>query len=515
MTNDIDLRQLAIDRGGTTPSSSGASRLLLSRYLFPASLIIGVFALIIWSAWDIIFPPTKVTVVPVLASTAQRQQEGTTLFNAAGWIEPRPTPIRAAALAPGVVKRLLVVEDQALAAGEPVAHLVDDDARLAHDRALAVEKLREAQLQKARAALVAAKTHLNQPVHLQAELGAAEAALAKTTILFKNLPFEIRRAESRHQLAQDDLKRKQEAEGVISKLTLDKAKTEQETALAMLEELAGRGDSLKQEHSARERQRDALRTKLELLADETKARDEAAAEVVAAEAMLKQARVAVAEAKLRLDRMIVRAPVDGRVLQLVAHPGASLSDGMGFNMQHDGITVITMYQPKKLQVRVDVRFKDLSRVRLGQKVTINNPAIAKPLAGEVLFVSSVADIQKNTLEVKVAIIDPPPVFKPQMLVDVVFLAAKPPEENTSATEELRLFIPKKLLVSNDTGTFVWVADQSEGVARRTAIKLGTTRADGMVEVTKGLNETSRIIVSGTESLRDGQRIKIVKEAAEN
>ena len=42
--------------------------------------------------------------------------------------------------------------------------------------------------------------------------------------------------------------------------------------------------------------------------------------------------------------------------------------------------------------------------------------------GTVLFISSEADIQKNTLQVKVAIPDPPDVFKPEMLVDVTFLA---------------------------------------------------------------------------------------------
>ena len=70
-----------------------------------------------------------------LASQSAVQQEGTPLFQAAGWIEPRPTPVRVAALAPGVVERLLVVEDQPVKAGEPVAELIKEDAQLAYDRA--------------------------------------------------------------------------------------------------------------------------------------------------------------------------------------------------------------------------------------------------------------------------------------------------------------------------------------------------------------------------------------------
>ena len=56
----------------------------------------------------------------------------------------------------------------------------------------------------------------------------------------------------------------------------------------------------------------------------------------------------------------------------------------------------------------DVRFEDVPRVRLGQAVQIRSPAVAEPLVGNVLFVSSLADIQKNTLQVKVEIESPPP-----------------------------------------------------------------------------------------------------------
>ena len=81
--------------------------------------------------------------MPVLASQSTVQNEGTPLFQAAGWIEPRPTPIRVAATAPGVVERLLVVEDQAVKAGEPVAELVKQDAQLTCDRAKATLEIRK------------------------------------------------------------------------------------------------------------------------------------------------------------------------------------------------------------------------------------------------------------------------------------------------------------------------------------------------------------------------------------
>ena len=82
---------------------------------------------------------------------------------------------------------MLVVEDQQVKAGEPIAELVKQDAQLAYDNAAANVKLREAELAEVRAGLQAAKTRFEQPVHLQAALGEAEATLAAVNTELKEL----------------------------------------------------------------------------------------------------------------------------------------------------------------------------------------------------------------------------------------------------------------------------------------------------------------------------------------
>eukprot|EP00913_Durusdinium_trenchii_P028378 g26606.t1 len=477
-------------------------RHLLTRYLLPLSLLAGLIALAAWAGREYVFPPQPVTVAPVFATQSQMRTEGTPLFKAAGWIEPRPTPIRVAALAPGVVDKLLVVEDQPVKKGQEVALLIRDDAQLAFNRAEATERLRQAELSEAQAELTAAQTRLDQPVHLQAAVSEAEAMLAKVITSRKNLPYETKRAESRLALAQQDYDGKLNSRGVVSGLELDRAKRELDTAQQLVGELKNRDSFLKKEETALVQRRKALETQLRLLADEKKAAGTAKAKVAAAQARLDQAKVDVAEARLRLDRMKVRAPDHGRVYKLLGHPGARIGGGgvMTQMKGHDSSTVVTLYQPGKLQVRVDVRFVDLPKVRLNQKVRIENAALEEPLIGEVLFISSIADIQKNTLEVKVAIPNAPPVFKPEMLVDVTFLAPKPPEQSETPTEELRIYIPKRLVKQGEGGSFVWVADQANGVARRTPVTLGVKTADDLVEITSGLTIASRIIATGDEAL---------------
>jgi RND family efflux transporter MFP subunit len=308
-----------------------------------------------------------------------------------------------------------------------------------------------------------------------------------------------------------DYEGKLAAKGVVAGVAIEIAKSKVDSARALIDQETKRLESLALEQAAMTARRDALNKRFELLADEIEAKGESAARVKAATARWTKARVAVDEAQLRLDRMSVVSPIDGRVYQLDANPGTTLSAGTGPIANTDGMTVATLYRPEMLQVRVDVRFEDIPKVALHQSVEIANPALAEPLIGRVLFVSSEANIQKNTLEVKVEIPDPPSVLKPEMLVDTTFLAPKPDVPDQDTARELKLYIPAILLGQEQNASFVWIADRTNGVARKIEIETGPAAQDGLVEVIRGLNVSNRLISSGRESLRDGDRIRITGE----
>src|SRR5262245_54299014 len=173
----VDLRQLVVPRHERPPREPVRWWRLMTRYLLPGVVLLGFLALGGWAARDSVLPAHPVTVVPVLADRAEVQTAGAPLFQAAGWVEPRPTPVMVTSLAESVVERLLVVEGQEVKAGEPVARLIDVDARLALQEAEADLQLREAELSGARATLAAARTNLSQPVHLEAAHAEADAML--------------------------------------------------------------------------------------------------------------------------------------------------------------------------------------------------------------------------------------------------------------------------------------------------------------------------------------------------
>jgi hypothetical protein len=156
--------------------------------------------------------------------------------------------------------------------------------------------------------------------------------------------------------------------------------------------------------------------------------------------------------------------------------------------------------------------EDVPQVKIGQPVEITTAALPKPLAGEVLWVTTRADIQKNTLQVKVAIKDPPMVITPEMLAQVTFVAPPQPVKATAGKQEpLRLLVPRQLVSDGEGASMVWVADAEQGVAKQVAVQLGRAGTDQLVEIAKGLDPMAKLIVGGRESLEEGARIRITGE----
>jgi multidrug efflux pump subunit AcrA (membrane-fusion protein) len=512
-SSSIDLSQLATTRRPSTDASiaTKSRRRWFTRYLLPLGIVSTFAGLFAWAARETFLPAHSVTIVPVIVTRAEVQQEGTPLFQAAGWIEPRPTPVVVSSLAGGVVKELLVVEGQIVEKGQSIATLIDTDAKIEIQKAEANVKLCSAEIQIAAATLTAARITLQNPNELKARLADAESNLSETKLTLGNLPYAIEAAKTRYQLAADNVARKQQAGEAIAGRLLREAKAELAAAESALAELKARGPSLSAQVDALDRKRAALNDQFSLMNDQKRAVAEAEAAVIAANARREQAMLALDAARLNLQRMTICAPISGRVLTVDTRPGRRLVglDPLG---QQDSSTVISMYDPKKLQVRVDVRLEDVPNVQIGQSTTIETAALKKPFQGEVLWVTTRADVQKNTLQVKVAIHDPADVITPEMLGQVTFLA---PRQASAASDEkqqpLRMMIPSQLVSGADSGSSVWVVDVTGKIARQVSIQLGRAKTDQLIEVTSGLTPTDKLVVGGRESLAEGSRVRIVGE----
>ena len=113
--------------------------------------------------------------------------------------------------------------------------------------------------------------NVEHPVHLEAALAEVDAILAELNTEIKNLPFTLKAAQSRLDLARQDLEGKKSVGDALARRVIQKAQSEFDSADAAVEALRERAPSLEIQREACSRRCDALRTKLSLKTDEKRA----------------------------------------------------------------------------------------------------------------------------------------------------------------------------------------------------------------------------------------------------
>jgi RND family efflux transporter MFP subunit len=424
-------------------------------WLIPLGIVAGFALLFLALFRDRLLPAPDVKVAVVLATISEtsgilRTSPGGLLFQASGWIEPDPLPIKASSLVDGVVETVHVLEGHEVKKGEPLASLISEDARLS----LATAEQNHHTLQSTRDAHLAA-------------IGSARKKLEGVRAM----------AKSAATLRDEAVDRLARFEGLSARSV-----PEQEIVSARLR--VAREDAQLLVAAAAEAEAEA---EIERLTLETQVKENE----------IRAAAIEVEKARLALARTVITAPTDGRVLRLLAAPGQKkmLQDN-----DLESSTIAILYQPEKLQVRVDVPLADAAGLQIGQVARIRCSLLPERVfEGLVTRITGEADLQRNTLQAKVRITDPVDQLRPEMLCRVEFLGTGLTRDVPS--QAVSTWIPEA--AANDGGT--WVCDpESNRVSKRDIQKTAETR-DGFIRVSEGLRPGEWVVLSPA-NLTDGQRV---------
>ena len=463
----------------TTPTQP-AKR--LATWLLPLAILLGFAAVFLILFRDRLIPARRVEVSPALAVSSQNATTttpsgsavaapgalatGRLLFQASGWIEPAPQPIKVTALIDGFIDKVHVLEGADIKQGEVLATLIDADARLARDAAAAEVTMLEADFSALGATRTATEHKLEGG---RAGLAAAEADAAEAT---------------------DRLRRLEQ--------TASRAVPETERVTAQLEN---------------SRRQAGLRIRQALIDETTADLTRVAHEANAMTARIAGAKAKLAQAELARARARITSPINGRVLRLLAVPGQKK---MAIMDDVDSSTVAIVYDPAALQARVDVPLADAAGLSVGQHVRIRcNLLPDQPFDGIVTRINGEADLQRNTLQAKVRLLQPSDRLRPEMLCRAEFFDSRETQPATAAiapvaapsaplpaTGELTIFIPENALV----GSAVWICDpDTSRVSQRPVVATAETR-DGYRRLESGVRPGEWVVRSPGD-LREGQRVK--------
>ena len=329
------------------------------------------------------------------------------------------------------VLEVRVREGDSVKAGDVLIRLSDAEARAA--------------LTQARAALTEAQGRAVQQATVTAPVASQSALQAQATFTAAGRDFE----------------RTQElvAQGFFSQQKLDEARRALDTARSALQSAQVQAQS--NQPSGVERTLAASRTE--------------------------QAQAAVAVAQARLARLSITSPVDALVLTRSAEPGS---------MAQPGHVLLTLAAQGGTRIDANVDEKNL------RLLTPNMPAKAvadaypgQPFDAQLNYIAPAVDPQRGTVEVRLAVPNPPPFLRPDMTVSVELLGG---------VKKDSLVLPSGAVRDADREA-PWALALQNGLAVRVPLKLGL-RGVGAVEILSGLSQGDPVIPQ-TEKALPGDRVR--------
>ncbi len=482
---DIDQKLSTLAKARTTTFDAAPSRQRsLPTWLLPFALVVGFLAVLALLFGQRLLPAQPVRVLPVITlrsdtdavpmpppSTDPQSQQtanGAMLFQASGWIEPDPFVIDVPALVGGIVDEVFVLEGELVEKDQLLAKLINDEALL--------------DLQGAQAKVV----------RLKAEIAAAQSRVPVVQSRRNGSSSEVTAEQAKLAELQDRLQRLESLpSGSIPTVELAATRLQVTQQQARIDQSSSDLPGIDSEI------------------------DQVKKEILAKEAALREAQVTVDRAQLALDRHTIRSPIAGRVLHLHAGPGKKRM----VHMDHPKSAVIVeLYDPEQLQARIDVPLAEAAGLSVGQSVEMVCDLLPHlDLKGTVTRISGEADLQRNTLQVKVAIEKPDSRLRPEMLVRGKFFApAKIPaptaDDSTAppssiATGRLSTYVPSEAIFATDQ---IWVVS-SQSTAERRTLSLATDIRDGYQLAIDGVLSGEQVILSPHTDLKPGTRVKIVDE----
>ncbi len=200
----------------------------------------------------------------------------------------------------------------------------------------------------------------------------------------------------------------------------------------------------------------------------------------------------------QLTKAKVYAPIGGVVDQVFLKGG---------ELAGPGVPIVQILNTQKVKVVADVPESYLNKIKKGELVTVQFPAIDKEFESRVTLIGRMINPGNRTFTVEVELQNKSGMLKPNLLSTMLI--------NDIAEKDV-IVIPLELVQQEVSGrSYVFVkAENSEGAfAKKVIIETGASY-DGNIIITSGLNGDEEIIVSGARGLANNELIKIAKQTNE-
>jgi len=220
--------------------------------------------------------------------------------------------------------------------------------------------------------------------------------------------------------------------------------------------------------------------------------DDARSVLEAAEATTRAARAQLAAGETRVDRGLIRAPMDGVIAYRGVSPGDRV-ESMG------GGTMFRIVDTSVFDLTVTVPSGAIQKIAVGQPLSFTTDALpGRSFEGRVAFINPSAEGASRAVKVVAEVAN-----RDGLLKSGLFCKGKV----VTASRDEVLQVPKAALLAWDVANGKADLFRVEnGTARRVSIRTGIAN-DDHVEVLEGIGEGDTVATRGAFNLRDGDRVR--------
>lgn len=218
---------------------------------------------------------------------------------------------------------------------------------------------------------------------------------------------------------------------------------------------------------------------------------------------IREAKGRVAFYESQLSNTVIRAPIDGTILERVVERGEFVTTGFVGDRGAKGY-VVSLADLNDLQVELDINQNDFARLSPKQKGIVTTDAYRdREYNGEIEEISPEANRQKATVQVKVKVLNPDEYLRPEMNASVAFYNEGKPSASGGTPTTPAVYIPQAAI--RDGAVFAVV---NEKAIRRT-VKTGPVSQQG-VRIEEGLIGGEELVLNPPAELKDGMKVKVRK-----
>lgn len=233
-------------------------------------------------------------------------------------------------------------------------------------------------------------------------------------------------------------------------------------------------------------------------------------QIDAQRATVRQLEGGLSMALIDLADTVIRSPVAATVLARNVEVGEFVTTGFVGDRGAKGY-VVSIADLNDLRVELDVSQNDFAKVQAKQPCWIVTDAYPdKKYDGVVDLISPEANRQKATVLVRVKVLSPDGLLKPDMNATVSFLSPSKLAATRSAAAAPSADRPAIRVPANAVRDgAVFVVENGKAVKR--TVTVAKTNGDRDVEIRKGLIGGEDLILSPPESLQDGEKVKVTEK----